>query len=541
MRANMIVNCAFSLGPLPKVGAIRAMRSSRRPIVCTATLLVSIAIGQMSAQQPILCDKSTTDAHACTLTLFDRPANWMGKIGVGRPTDGPNVTPASDRKLVWAINSPASKILYSGTVISAPFIPFDFQKCISYDWKVVLLSAESSNVIMYGPADIAAFCDSDNDHTGAVLLVVPVSVIWAQVFHYTGNPLDPLRKPPGKVPPPTGGFYCGAPAPSADPQDPTSLPVPLLDSLDHPNGNKTRPGGIKPCDVYAHLQVYSSPLGSAYNRLTQPGTSQGTISFIPAIGKVPSGPLPSDKKPNEVLSFDVQLYPSGLWGPGWIGMPIVFEKANTATANLDSLSVALSYDIPFARSTHYESDAKGSGNFTIRPPDFRIQYGPELATATPHDINLVASATLRLPLAVDFHAQPSALTIFPVVGIEGGNHIHTHEIEDRWEDDDILRKVVGFDSSLRIPFILTHQFLGDKPMTIDFDWRTRYLSYPEPFTDYVRKQQRSYWRGSFIVPASTYVQFKVTVQHGGLPPDFDYLGYSVNLGFTFLNPGYSEH
>ena len=189
--------------------------------------------------------------------------------------------------------------------------------------------------------------------------------------------------------------------------------------------------------MYAHLQVYSSPLGSAYNRLTQPGTSQGTISFIPAIGKVPSGPLPSDKKPNEVLSFDVQLYPSGLWGPGWIGMPIVFEKANTATANLDSLSVALSYDIPFARSTHYESDAKGSGNFTIRPPDFRIQYGPELATATPHDINLVASATLRLPLAVDFHAQPSALTIFPVVGIEGGNHIHTHEIEDRWEDDEM--------------------------------------------------------------------------------------------------------
>jgi len=116
------------------------------------------------------------------------------------------------------------------------------------------------------------------------------------------------------------------------------------------------------------------------------------------------------------------------------------------------------------------------------------------------------------------------------------------------EQDPILRKVAGSDSSLRIPFILTHQFLGDKPMTIDFAWRTRYLSYPEPFTDYVSgvyetltKQQRSYWRVSFVIPASTLVQFKVTVQHGDLPPDFDYLGYSVNLGFTFLNPGYSEH
>jgi hypothetical protein len=85
-------------------------------------------------------------------------------------------------------------------------------------------------------------------------------------------------------------------------------------------------------------------------------------------------------------------------------------------------------------------------------------------------------------------------------------------------------------------------------MTLELAWRTRYLSYREPFSDFVSgqsevltKQQRSYWRGSFVIPASTYVQFKVTVQHGGLPPDFDYLGYSLNLGLTFLNPGYSEH
>ena len=85
-------------------------------------------------------------------------------------------------------------------------------------------------------------------------------------------------------------------------------------------------------------------------------------------------------------------------------------------------------------------------------------------------------------------------------------------------------------------------------MTVDFSWRTRYLSYPEPFTDYVSgspqtltKQQRSYWRGSYVIPVSTLVNLKFTVQHGGLPPDFNYLGYSLNLGLTFGNPGYSEH
>ena len=213
--------------------------------------------------------------------------------------------------------------------------------------------------------------------------------------------------------------------------------------------------------------------------------------------------------------------------------------------------MALSYDLPFSRirpEFYAAGDPGGKVRFSIRPPDVRIQSGPELATAAPHDINLVGAGTVRLPLVLNFHHQPSALSIFPVVGIEGGKHIHTHQISNQTESDDILRKVAGADASLRIPFITTHAFLGDKPMTVDFSWRTRYLSYREPFTDFVSgvseiltKQQRSYWRGSYIVPVSTLVQFKVTVQHGGLPPDFAYLGYSVNIGLTFGNPGYSEH
>ena len=113
-------------------------------------------------------------------------------------------------------------------------------------------------------------------------------------------------------------------------------------------------------------------------------------------------------------------------------------------------------------------------------------------------INLVASAMVRLSLVFDLNRQPSALSVFPVLGIEGGNHIHTHVTEN----DYILRKVFG-GSYEAAEELLAGQL--------------------------------------YIVPVSTLVQLKVTVQHGGLPPDFDYLSYSVNLGLTFGNPGYSEH
>lgn len=96
--------------------------------------------------------------------------------------------------------------------------------------------------------------------------------------------------------------------------------------------------------------------------------------------------------------------------------------------------------------------------------------------------------------------------------------------------------------------MVTHAFFGDKPTTIDFSWRTRFVSYNEPFTDYVSGYperlttvKRSYWRGTYALPFSQLASFKVTVQHGGLPPDFDYLGFSVNVGLTLGNPGYTEH
>ena len=465
---------------------------------------------------PISCDVRHTD---CLFIEFDRPHNTMWAMPNRK--DIPH-----DNKVDYAnaIRNPASKTLYSGTIISA-LHHLAKGECAREDWRVVLLSKESSNVLIYGPADISEFCDDDH---GRISVVVPVHVLWVQLFHYEGNLRDPFRKPAWPIS--AVGDYC----PDASKDFPTADPIKDWD--------------IRPCDLYSSIGVlYDRPNAFLYNHLTQPGTFQGTLSFTPAIGKVPNatGAPPGEKAPAETLSFDVQLYASGKLGKGWIGFPLVFEKANAATANLNSLIMGISYDVPLGSTgSEYAPPSTDGLRFSIRPPDLRIQYGPEFAVSTPHDINMVASGVARLPLIFDVHHQPSAISIFPVVGIEGGNHFSTHLTEN----DSILRRVVGFDSSLRVPFILTHAFLGDKPNTIDFAWRTRYLSYAEPFTDYVSgiaetlsKQQRSYWRGSFIVPVSTLIQFKLTVQHGGLPPDFDYLGYSVNLGLTFGNPGYSEH
>jgi hypothetical protein len=535
----------------------------------------------LNTDSPITCNYFTKSHGGCTLTEFDRTLNQIG---------GETVDQTTDPVQVWAINSAASKILFSGTLILAQVsVPYDlfsdpygqgydpnkdlsfnpppFDKsdltqrkmdigrfCEDQDWKVTVLSNESSNIITYGSADIGEFCISKKLPSGEtakyVLLVVPVAVRSAEIFHYKGGK-DPQRKAPSAVAAPT--TYCdvrvgAAPHPDQEPLPPATQ--------DYPKNKPPQAGGIKPCDFYTRIGgIYTNAIGKIYNRVTQPGSSQGTITLVPAIGQAPTGGLSTAKAPSTTVSYDVQLYPSGIWGPGWIGFPVVFEKANSVTANLDSMTLALSYDIPFSAITPrlagpwVAKNAKSElARFSIRPPDVRIQYGLELGTAWPNDMNLVAAASVRLPMVLDFHNQPSAFTFFPVAGIEGGNHLSKHGISSGTETDDILRKVAGFDTSLRVPFVVTHSFLGDKPATIDFSWRTRYLSYREPFTDFVSgipetlsKEQRRYWRGSYVVPVSTLVSFKVTVQHGGLPPDFHYLGYTLNIGLTFANPGYSEH
>ncbi|MGA8430399.1 MAG: hypothetical protein WB729_11305 [Candidatus Sulfotelmatobacter sp.] len=54
-------------------------------------------------------------------------------------------------------------------------------------------------------------------------------------------------------------------------------------------------------------------------------------------------------------------------------------------------------------------------------------------------------------------------------------------------------------------------------------------------------KRRAYERASFNAPLSSYLQFEVTVQQGSLPPDFHRVGYSLQLGLSFSDPGSVEH
>jgi|ERR1019366_8051442 hypothetical protein len=120
---------------------------SLQPIALLVLLFVSIPCEQLSAQQlnayqPTFCDKDTAKA-ICTITKFDRVANTIG----GNP-----VVKTTDPHQVWAINSPASKILYSGTLVSAPYpdepLANGRRDCSDSDWRLVVLSEESSNVLI---------------------------------------------------------------------------------------------------------------------------------------------------------------------------------------------------------------------------------------------------------------------------------------------------------------------------------------------------------------------------------------------------------
>jgi hypothetical protein len=124
------------------------------------------------------------------------------------------------------------------------------------------------------------------------------------------------------------------------------------------------------------------------------------------------------------------------------------------------------------------------------------------------------------------------------------------------QPQEILRRVLGVDGSVRSPYNITRNFLGDRAITVDFSYRVRQLYYAEPFfneTYLIRNplQQappegqsfgtRSYTRITFIAPFSAYFQFRATWQHGSLPPLFQYVGDEVALGLAFSNPGSSEH
>jgi hypothetical protein len=536
---------------------------------------------------------------SCAITYFDRVEDLMWSADLHKPSKTDR-RPDRDLNYVSIIRESGTKVLYSGTILDAKYgdndmiSPLDTVKafegiCKKLDWRVVAMAKESSNILIYGPADVSEYCPTDSN----VVIVLPVTVIWAELYYREGNLGDPFRKTPAPITAATmTDGYCNVIGNVTSQTDkpilgePTSVTsgnkridttttstvttttTTITQERDGPKGFETvddkgnrhntkhspifdPAGDIRPCDRYSWLKfMYNSPSRQIWNSWTQPGASAGSISYTPGLGKIPNltdAPT-GEKAPTQALTYDLQEYPSQQLGYGYIGVPVVFEKSSVATSNLNSLIFGVSYDLPIAESKKtILNTGYGPWRAFMRPPDVRFQYGPEMGVTTPHDLNVTASLTARFPLVVNMPRQPSVLTVFPVIGLEGGNRVRTHAIQGVTNTDPISRKIAGYDISLRSPFVVTHAFLGDKPATVSFSWRTRYLSYNEPFTDFVSgyperltKVKRSYWRGTYTLPFGQLASFKVSVQHGGLPPDFAYLGYSVNLGVTLGNPGYSE-
>lgn len=438
--------------------------------------------------------------YICTFLPFDRVKNTIN--GNQDAAQAPEY-----RDVVESIVS--SKVLISGTVLKVYNSNLSVDDCEKYDWKIVAQAKESANVIVYGSSDVGAgMCgrpDPANPIGSVFLIALPVTLEWAEVTAFNGQADDPMRKGPSPAPSVTVKEFKNC---EGDPVVPT----------------------IQPCDIgkWPVRWLYNSAW-LFYNPLTQPGSMQVTINLSPVLG---GG--------SQKLSYDMQINPGFHVGPGWLGVPVTFEKDSNIKANLDSLTAAVSYDLRFVKNPNFTD----LGPVTVRKPQLQFRVGPEFAPTRPRDLNFVQGETVKVPFVLTFHRQPSAITFFPVIGLEAGKSLVSHFAGQ----DGILRGVAGADASFRWPFDITHNFLGDKPITVDYSYRMRWLANDAPFTDVANggkellsHQRRSYWRGSLNAPLSSTFQFKLTVQHGSLPPDFHALDYSLSLGFTFTTSGTTEH
>ncbi len=479
------------------------------------------------------------------IVQFGRTEGLHGSFGRFDPQTNADIL-ATDaggvpHDLVNAVN--ASKTPISGSVLVKGAV----KGCAAYQWKVVTETVDSSNILVYGPSEVPAYCNKET-----LLIVLPVHAIWATVTGFEANTYDPTWKPLGAAP---AAHECsGSGAVWAD-------------------GIPTQ--GIRPCDDLPSERggvFYRWPVSSLYNRLTQPGASQGSISLAPRALKIKG-------------AWDSQAYVSTRLGDGWIGLTTTIEHDHTAQDNLDSLTGGITYDWRLGDGQWRRGPAKPKcPDYTcpadplvgVRPPEVSLRFGPEWAPGPaaaalfkpgPNDtlavkshtddygLNLVGAATIRVPFILNAPAwrvfnlqpQPSMISVIPVFGAEQGKRLRFRDDIATMEPHDISRIVTGVDASLRWPFQLTHNFLGDKPVTLEYSYRARWLRREEPYIDARTESEvlsaglRNYSRVTLIMPFSAYLQIRAALQRGSLPPLFQAVGSFLTLGITFSNPGSSEH
>jgi hypothetical protein len=429
----------------------------------------------------------------CKVKDFDRLEGETGAIFDVATNETKKVDGKTDPGEVTAIN--ASRALFSGSLLE-----FDLgdrvnsRNCRNYDWKMVVQAKESAAIFIYSPGDVGpGVCEGDK-----FIVALPVHIVWAEIYAFK-QPLDPSRSAPLRP-----GSY--------------------TDCL-----GQNAPQTIVPCDRNSAWTAVFYKTRWIYRHITPPGTAQGTISMTPVVGKG-----------TRQLSFDVQLDPSFKIGPGWFNAPLVFEKSTNRGSNLDALIFGTAYDLRFLENPDWWETA----GFVLRKPQLQARTSVEIAPTTPHDANVVEGETVRLPLVFNLHEQPSVLTIYPLIGAEEGSHLATHIPEH----EAILRGLAGVEGSMRFPFIFTHNFLGNTPITLDYSYRVRWLANEELLTDVgnngpeiLSKRRRSYFRTSLKAPLNPYLQFSATLLRGSLPPDFRIVTTTLSLGLTFTNPGSSEH
>ena len=99
---------------------------------------------------------------------------------------------------------------------------------------------------------------------------------------------------------------------------------------------------------------------------------------------------------------------------------------------------------------------------------------------TPHALSTAQAQLLKMPIVFSMMKQPSALTLYPLFGLEQVQHVQTHLIG---ENGSQCRELAGGDASLHWPFGVFRNMFRDKPITTDFSYRYGWLSHPEPTTN----------------------------------------------------------
>lgn len=198
--------------------------------------------------------------------------------------------------------------------------------------------------------------------------------------------------------------------------------------------------------------------------------------------------------------------------------------------------------------------------------------GTASTTGNEHSWNYVWGETVKFPLVLNFHDQPSSFSFYSIFGAEEGWHVATNLPAN----NPIARGLAGANVSFRWPFNVTHNFLvpllshlrlstwfgGSRtPSRLPISQICRPPAHRPPCpprvgigvvtsstgqltcgaVEVLSSKAQSLFRGDISFPLDPYIQVTASVTKGSLPPSFWLIGWTYSLGLTFGNNASSEH